>query len=116
LRVEYGPLAIAWSEFDGGWVSVETSAGDIAWEVHEEVGSSDEEDSEKDEAQQNEEKEERCARATDVQPGESEPTHGFEVDSATSRPILSSNRNKMDPSFGATLPYLSIQSRFALAG
>ena len=107
LRVEYGPLDIAWSEFDGGWVSVKTSAGIVAWEVHEEAESSDEEDSGQDDTQQNETKEEHCTRAADGQPGVSEPTHGFEVDTATSRPVLTSNRNKMDPSFGAALPRLS---------
>eukprot|EP01044_Picomonas_judraskeda_P018878 COSAG03_NODE_3849_length_1796_cov_1.177961_2_plen_190_part_00 len=38
--------------------------------------------------------------------GQGEPTHGFEVDSLTSLPILTSNRNKMDPAFGAPPPYL----------
>ena len=46
LRVEYGPLDIAWSEFDGGWVSVQTAAGDIAWEVYEDVASESEDNEE----------------------------------------------------------------------
>lgn len=113
LRVEYGPLEIHWSKFDGGWVSVETSAGEIAWKIHKDVDSSDDEDSGEDELQQNEEKEDQCDREANVLPEESKPSHGFEVDSETLRPILTSNRNKMDLSFGATLPHLST---FALAG
>ena len=98
LRVEYGPLEIAWSKYDGGWVSVQTAAGDIAWEVHQDIGS----ESEDNEEQLKEQEQTEVVEATDVQvDGCSEPAHGFEVDSMTSRPILTSNRNKMDPSFGA---------------
>ena len=116
LRVEYGPLDIAWSSFDGGWVSVETSAGEVAFEVHEDESDSvDEEAAKKDQAPMEEEAEEeeeervqtvKTAAVSEDAQGQGEPTHGFEVDSLTSLPILTSNRNKMDPAFGAPPPYL----------
>ena len=114
LRVEYGPLDIAWSMFDGGWVSVETAAGDIAFEVHEEASEFGDDKPANNQTPLEEAVEEEESVQTvqttviseDQSQDQSQPTHGFEVDSLTSRPILTSNRNKMDPSFGAPPPHL----------
>ena len=124
LRVEYGPLAIAWSDYDGGWVSVVTSKGDTAFEVceYQDSEEQEEEDGDSEEEVQVELVEhitdEKAAKPTKEQEAEEAEAsgsggthrvdkdgvlrdeHGFEVDAERALPILHSNRNKVDPAYG----------------